>query len=124
MTAEALLCRMYLGWPRETKALNLGIKGLSTNFPFNGTTGSYYYWYYGTQVMHHAGGKDWENWNDAMKPQLMAMQVANGDDMGSWGPAGARFDSIAGRLNSTCMALYCLEIYYRHLPIYDTPWRE
>ncbi|MCY2985085.1 MAG: terpene cyclase/mutase family protein [Planctomycetota bacterium] len=124
MTAEALLCRMYLGWPRETKALNLGIKGLSTNFPFNGTTGSYYYWYYGTQVMHHAGGKDWENWNEAMKPQLMAMQVANGDDMGSWGPAGARFDSIAGRLYSTCMALYCLEIYYRHLPIYDTPWRE
>ena len=124
MTAEGLLCRMYLGWPRETKALNLGIKELSNNYLFNGTTGSFYYWYYGTQVMHHAGGKDWENWNNAMKPQLMAMQVASGNEVGSWSPAGARFDSVAGRLYSTCMALYCLEIYYRHLPIYDTPWRE
>ena len=122
MTAEGLLCRMYLGWPRDSKALNLGIKELLANYLFRGPDRSYYYWYYATQVMHHAGGKDWEAWNEAMKPQLLTMQVKEGNETGSWDPADAMFDRVAGRLYATCMVLYCLEVYYRHMPIYESPW--
>ncbi len=122
MTAEGLLCRMYLGWPRDSKALNLGIKELSANYLFRGPDRSYYYWYYATQVMHHAGGKDWETWNEAMKPQLLTMQIKEGNETGSWDPADAMFDRVAGRLYATCMVLYCLEVYYRHMPIYESPW--
>ena len=36
--------------------------------------------------------------------------------------ADAMFDRVAGRLYATCMVLYCLEVYYRHMPIYESPW--
>jgi hypothetical protein len=123
MTAEGLLCRMYLGWAREHKGVNAGLRELSSKYKFVGQDRSYYYWYYATQVMHHAGGKDWEEWNQAMKPQLLSLQIpTSSPDGGSWEPGQARFDRLPGRLFSTCMALYCLEVYYRHLPIYQSPW--
>jgi hypothetical protein len=41
---------------------------------------------------------------------------------GSWEPAGAipdRWSAHAGRLYVTTMNLLNLEVYYRHLPIYE-----
>lgn len=118
MTAEGLLCRQYLGWDRENPALLAGARELSTQRPFNYTNREFYYWYYATQVFHHLGGSEWDEWNRAMRVQLPEAQVKNGREAGSWAPQGAEWQQ-AGRLYTTCLAIYCLEIYYRHMPLYD-----
>jgi len=105
-TAQSqLLCRMYLGWPRETKAINYGINELASKYPIRGSDRSHYYWYYATQVMHHAGGKEWEAWNQAMKPQLLASQVSAGNEAGDWDPAEALFDRVGGRAGRSASLL-------------------
>ncbi len=124
MTAEGLLCRMYLGWEHSRPALDKGIKSLLKTAPFQDANNDFYYWYYATQVMHHFGGKPWKDWNGVMREQLPMLQEKQPPEVGSWGPRAGRFDQVGGRLYCTCMALYCLEVYYRHLPIYDSPWKN
>lgn len=124
MTAEGLLCRMYLGWPRTNAAIDGGTARLMGIAPFRIEDQAYYYWYYATQVLHHAGGQAWEDWNLVMREQLPTAQVDEGPEAGSWSPLGNRHDRAAGRLYTTCMAIYCLEVYYRHMPIYESPWSE
>ncbi|KAA5540751.1 terpene cyclase/mutase family protein [Roseiconus nitratireducens] len=118
MTAEGLLCRQYLGWPREHPALADGINLLLADAPFDIRDQNVYYWYYATQVFHHYGGSAWKKWNDDMKVKLPALQIKEGRERGSWAAQGDRW-SIGGRLYSTCLSIYCLEVYYRHLPLYD-----
>ncbi len=121
MTAEGLLCRIYLGWPRTEPALMLAIRDdLLPNKPRKDEEmSSVYYWYYATQVLHHIGGKDWEEWNGAMKKVLPAAQVRGGKEAGSWSPDKDQFGTSGGRLYTTCLNIYCLEVYYRHLAMYD-----
>lgn len=118
MTAEGLLCRQYLGWPRDHAPLIDGLNLLRADAPFDIQKHNVYYWYYATQVFHHFGGPMWTEWNDAMKVKLPALQIKDGANRGSWAPQKDRW-SIGGRLYTTCLSLYCLEVYYRHLPIYD-----
>lgn len=124
MTAEGLLCRMYLGWPRDNPAIDRGAQRLLQVAPLRVQTGEYYYWYYVTQVMHHVGGEAWDEWNDQLKVQLPSVQVKAGPETGSWPTASGRHDHAGGRLYATCMAIYSLEVYYRHLPIYESPWDD
>ncbi len=82
-----------------------------------------YYWYYGTQVMHHLGGEPWEMWNNATREALVALQERQGHEMGSWDPVGDAIHGgidvrVGGRLYWTALAICTLEVYYRHLPIY------
>lgn len=121
MTAEALLCRIYLGWPRTHPALMRAIRDdLLTNLPSDdGFESSVYYLYYATQVLHHVGGEPWKQWNAAMKRVLPATQVKNGPERGSWSAEHDLYGAAGGRLYTTCLSLYCLEVYYRHLAIYD-----
>lgn len=121
MTAEGLLCRIYLGWPRTEPAMMRAIRDdLLPNKPRKDEEmSSVYYWYYATQVLHHIGGKDWEEWNAAMKKVLPGLQVRAGKDAGSWDPDKDQFGASGGRLYTTCLNIYCLEVYYRHLAMYD-----
>ncbi len=121
MTAEGLLCRIYLGWSRTHPALLQGIAtDLLPNTPsLESTNFSVYYWYYATQVLHHVGGSSWEAWNRDMRRVIPAMQEKSGRDAGSWSPGRDAFGAAGGRLYTTCLNLYCLEVYYRHLSIYD-----
>jgi hypothetical protein len=81
----------------------------------------FYYWYYGTQVLHHYGGEPWRAWNNVMREELPAAQVKTGREAGSWAPQrDGRWGSAGGRLYTTCMAIYCLEVYYRHMPLYKS----
>ena len=42
-----------------------------------------------------------------------------GREAGSWDPRPAtRWGAHGGRLYVTCLSIYMLEVYYRHLPIY------
>lgn len=118
MTAEGLLCRQYLGWPRDEPALVRGVTRLIEESLFDRSDPNFYYWYYATQVMHHYGGGAWRSWNEKMSVELPAMQTRSGREAGSWAPQRDRWGSSGGRLYSTCFAIYCLEVYYRHMPLY------
>jgi len=117
MTAEALLCRFYLGYNQKSPGVEYGVNYLIKNHlpakpPFN-----MYYMYYGTQLMHHYGGQPWKTWNSQMRDLLITSQKPNGHRAGSWTPVESH-DRGGGRLYTTAMAICCLEVYYRHLPIF------
>lgn len=122
MTAEGLLCRQYLGWRRDDPRLVQGVELLMLSLP-RYEDRDVYYWYYGTQVMHHMEGKYWSAWNGALRDLLVKHQEKTGLEKGSWDPLGEHPDRWSNlgqgmRLYTTCLSLYMLEVYYRHLPIY------
>lgn len=116
MTAEALLCRLYLGWPPTDRRIRTGVQWLLTHHLPSLNNPNYYYWYYGTQVMHHVGGNSFRKWNYAMKAVLLELQEKVGRNAGSWPPVGA-WGSQGGRIYSTSLAICILEVYYRHMPL-------
>jgi len=121
MIAEGLLCREYLGWPADHPGLQEGVDYLRNHLPDRDRP-NIYYWYYGTQVLHHIGGEPWEEWNLAMCAALLSMQATAGHEAGSWEPLGGAIGGHdtqqGGRLYMTALAICNLEVYYRHLPIY------
>ncbi len=122
MTAEALLCRQYLGWARDDPNLKDGVDYLLTNLPDWHNNRNVYYWYYATQVMHHMEGEPWKKWNASMRDLLVSKQQTTGKERGSWHPTGPdpdQWGAHGGRLYTTCLSVFILEVYYRHLPIYS-----
>lgn len=126
MTAVGLLTRLYAGWTRNHLNMQRGADYLAENPPLIGTPRNpgrdTYYWYYATQVMFHMGGEHWENWNRQLNPLLVSSQLREGPAAGSWNPklpVPDRWGPHAGRLYVTTMNLLSLEVYYRHLPIYE-----
>jgi len=124
MTAEGLLCRQYLGWERNNPALVRGVDAISTDYNFDIRDTDYYYWYYATQVLHHYGGQPWNVWNRVMREKLPTIQIKRGPENGSWPPQSDRWGGTGGRLYTTCMAIYCLEVYYRHMPLYKSSFDD
>lgn len=124
VTAEGLLCRQYLGWHQDDPRLVEGISALNKS-PISydaGMTHDVYYWYYATQATHHMEGKIWDEWNNVMRKEVPAHQVKGGAEAGSWSPLGDKWGAVnygGGRLYVTCLSIYMLEVYYRHLPIYS-----
>lgn len=123
MTAEALLCRQYLGWQQHDERLISGVQYL-LDHPIQWRQENSYYWYYATQVMHHMQGDYWKEWNKVMRVELPAHQVKEGREKGSWSPERDRWGVYGGRLFNTCMHVFMLEVYYRHLPIYEHLYQE
>jgi hypothetical protein len=116
MVAAGLLCRMYMGWPREHPGLTEGVDLLARAGPH---PSNMYYNYYATQVLIHYGGPQWDAWNQVMREQLVREQVASGPATGSWYFAQPALHSrTGGRLYCTAMAAMILEVYYRYLPLY------
>jgi len=124
MTAEALLCRQYLGWARDDQRLLDGVKYITRpeNLIDFQKDRDVYYWYYAAQVCHHMEGEHWKRWNSVMRQAVPEQQVKKGREAGSWDPLKPRPDAWedhGGRLYVTCLSIYMLEVYYRHLPIYS-----
>jgi hypothetical protein len=130
VTAEGLLCRQYLGWRQDDERLVDGVSALN-KVPIEygeldpqfervvrSTEQDVYYWYYATQAAHHMEGKIWDDWNKVMREQVPAHQIKKGPEAGSWSPLGDKWGT-SGRLYVTCLSIYILEVYYRHLPIYS-----
>lgn len=117
MTAEGLLCRQYAGWRHNHPVLLNGVHWLASNHSPRSNRPNMYFWYYGTQVMHHMGGKLWTDWNAALRDLLISLQAVSGHEAGSWPPLGGH-DSQGGRVYTTALAACTLEVYYRHLPLY------
>jgi hypothetical protein len=123
MTAEALLCRQYLGWDRDDPRLVAGLEWITSpeNLVDFNRNRDVYTWYYATQAAHHMEGDYWKRWNAVMRQALPEQQVKHGRENGSWDPNQPTMDQWAphgGRLYVTCLSLYMLEVYYRHLPLY------
>jgi len=138
MTAAAMLCRLYLGTGPSNTALQQGADFLlqpgDAGNPapyYPGKTKNMYYEYYATQVMHHMGGDYWDRWNlgpdkkgpGGIRDSLIAKQEFDVKDEkrryyeGSWAKDGD-FQNDGGRVMATSLSLLCLEVYYRHLPLY------
>jgi hypothetical protein len=115
-TAVGLLCRMYLGWKREHGALQEGVEYLAQTGP---DPHNMYYNYYATQVMRQVGGERWDEWNSKMRDPLVAAQEKAGPAQGSWFFAGGHGADRGGRLYNTSLSTMILEVYYRHMPIYQ-----
>jgi hypothetical protein len=117
VTAEAYLCRQYLGWQTDDRRLIDGVGALNLNrVNYQAADRDVYYWYYATQACHHMGGEIWNTWNAAMRQEVPSHQVTSGKERGSWDPAGDKWGSTGGRLYVTCLSVYIVEAYYRHLP--------
>ncbi|MBL4883214.1 MAG: terpene cyclase/mutase family protein [Planctomycetaceae bacterium] len=114
-TSIGLLCRMYLGWETNHKAIQSGVVYLSSVGP---SPNNIYFNYYATQVMHHVGGASWSKWNLVMRDSLIASQVKSGPEKGSWNATDPH-GRTGGRLYQTCLSTMTLEVYYRHLPLYQ-----
>jgi hypothetical protein len=119
MTAEALLCRLLLGWRRDDRRLAAGVR-LILDSPPSFTEyhqRDVYYWFFATQTLYHYGGNEWQTWNSTMRELLLQHQEKEGAESGSWNPLKPERDEwghLYGRLYTTCMSLYILEVYYRH----------
>lgn len=129
MTAEGLLSRQFLGWDYKHPKLNEGAAWLTRNenlISYSEGKRDSYYWYYATQVTHHMGGRFWKKWNEVMRDEVPKAQIRDKkhSEFGSWNPkepiqeSGTNMWSTGGRLYITCLSIYMLEVYYRHLPIY------
>ncbi len=117
MTAEGMLCYQYLGASRSDPRLHEGAKYLLKHLPQKGKDTSYC-WYYGNQTMYHLQGDYWKQWNDAMKDTLLGTQLKDGPMAGSWDPKD-KWETSGGRIYSTSLRVLMLEVYYRHLPLYQ-----
>lgn len=126
MTSVGLLMRLYLGWRRDNADMTQGADWLLQRLPAEGTIANpqrdTYYWYYSTQVLFHMGGNRWKTWFGSLYPMLIRSQKQSGEFDGSWDPNGQIPDAwgrFGGRLYVTTLNILSLEVYYRHLPIYD-----
>lgn len=108
-----VLCRMYLGWKKDHPAIEKAVNRIAS-------TGlnkeDMYYNYYASQVVHHYGGDPWVSWNARMRDYLVSKQSKTGHEAGSW---HFTVDHATGRLWTTALSTLILEVYYRHLPIYQ-----
>jgi len=128
MTAEGLLCRQYLGWPADHPALREGVRHLleEPRRPrWQAGRRNVYQWYYTAQMLHNLQGDEWRVWEEELRRELVQNQVKSGKTtVGSWNPRQppGHPDENAdkgGRLYLTCLSLLCLEVNYRHLPLYQ-----
>jgi hypothetical protein len=127
MTAVGLLCRQYLGTNPRNPGLVKGCDYLLQTAP-PGSTTNIYYEYYATQVFHHFNNDLWKTWNEGtdakpgMREYLIRRQERNTDKQdhlaGSFPMAKDVWGRDGGRIMTTSLSLLCLEVYYRHLPLY------
>jgi hypothetical protein len=117
MTAQGLLCLQYLGARRDEPRMRAGTAYLLQHLPRpDGDTS--YYWYHANQVMYHVQGEPWKAWNGKLRDLLVSTQEKQGPVAGSWKPSDRR-EQPGGRLYATSLRLLMLEVYYRHLPLYQ-----
>ena len=118
MTAEGLLCLQFMGTRRDDPRMLNGASYLLRSLPEKQQKLTSYYWYYATQAMYHMQGDYWEPWNEKTKTVLIETQEMSGGNAGSWRPID-NWEKSGGRVYATSIKLLMLEVYYRHLPLYD-----
>ena len=115
MTAEAMVCWLFLGLPASHPACDEAAGYLTAQLPGQGEV-NFYYWYYGTLTMYQLQGAAWQRWNDALQKTLITSQRKSGPAAGSWDPT-CIWGGYGGRVYTTALGALCLEVYYRYLPL-------
>jgi hypothetical protein len=128
---------MYMGWERDEPRLVKGWRWLRDHTrPDPKAQSDLYFLYYATQIMRHMGGdlKDdspktkefrdgWMHWNVRMRDMLVARQDqgtgGHAHQLGSWAPGDDHWGQVGGRVMMTALSVLTLEVYYRHLPLYQ-----
>ncbi|MFO0191874.1 MAG: hypothetical protein ACK54F_11545 [Planctomycetia bacterium] len=117
MTAEALACRLFLGMPPDHPAALEAVDMLAQSPPARESPNAYA-WYYATLASFHAGGPQWDRWNERLHSALLPLQRREpGSLAGSWDPDPV-WGGHGGRVYSTALSAMTLEVYYRHLPMH------
>lgn len=117
MTAEAMVCRQFLGMPPESPTAIEAAEYLMTGLPEQGEV-NLYYWYYATIGLHQLQDAHWRRWNASLQRVLLGSRRTDGDFAGSWDP-NCKWGCYGGRVYSTAMAALCLEAYYRYRPLHE-----
>lgn len=118
MTAEALLCRLFLGQPVEHAVVQEALESLAAAPPDPAHPNAYT-WYYATLASFHAGGPQWEAWNTRLLAALLPLQRHGSDRLaGSWDPDPV-WGGHGGRVYATALSAMTLEVYYRHAPVHE-----
>jgi Tol biopolymer transport system component len=118
MTAEGLLCLQFMGESRNSPRMRSGADYVLKSLPEANQKNTSYYWYYATQVMYHMQGEYWDTWNEKTRELLVKTQHKSGGNAGTW-DAKDNWERSGGRVYATSIKLLMLEVYYRHLPLYD-----
>jgi hypothetical protein len=125
MTAEALVCRLFLGLSTDHPVAREAIDFVGRTPPASAEV-NIYTWYYATLASFHMGGPQWERWNVALQAALLPLQRHDpGPLAGSWDPDGV-WGGHGGRVYSTALSALTLEVYYRHQPLFmqGARWAE
>jgi hypothetical protein len=117
LTAIGALSRQFLGWKKADIQATVDGFVAKGGVPNPGHV-DLYYWYYGTLSTFQQDGDVWKKWNEGMKSTLISSQRTDGDEDGSWDPAGD-FSTDWGRVGQTALSCLCLEVYIRYLAISD-----
>ena len=119
MTAEALVCRLFLDGKKDHRAIDAAADFISREGIGNGQL-NLYYCYYGTLGLYQMQDHRWLAWNRELKSKILPRQRTDGSLAGSWNPDTV-WGRNGGRVYTTALATLCLETYYRFLPFYDLP---
>lgn len=122
MTAEAWVCRQFLGQGGPGPASDEAAAYLLENPSDRGLT-NVYYWYYATLALFQHGGESWTRWNGPVRDRLVDLQRKSGHQTGSWDPDGSLYGAKCGRIYCTTLAVLTLEVYYRYQRLQDEPRR-
>lgn len=114
-TAIGLCMLLYLGHSPGHTPLLVALGQVIQRGP---TKTDLYHDYYATLALHHSRHPAWEDWHVPLRDHLVRTQAKQGHERGSWHFRDHHGD-VGGRLYSTAMAIMILEIYYRHIPLYQ-----
>ena len=118
MTAEALVCRLFLHAKDEAETVAEAENYLQRNPPSPQKV-DFYYWYYASIALAQLGESDKpSDWTVALQEWLVTHQRTAGSLAGSWDPIG-RWGGYGGRVYSTALGALCLESYYRYFPLHQ-----
>ena len=115
MTAEAMLCRLFLYAEPDEAALDEAAQYVSEQLPGE-SQANLYYWYYATLALQQLGG---ETLGSLERGAPGCTAPSTGVAKERWREAGMPILSgevMGGRVYTTAMAALCLEAYYRYSP--------
>jgi prepilin-type N-terminal cleavage/methylation domain-containing protein/prepilin-type processing-associated H-X9-DG protein len=108
-TAIALGCRGLMGESSASVASQGALQYLIDANYLNQGNSTYYIIYYLTLAMGEIGGSYWESWDAAFRPNLLARQIKEGDDKGSWPINNYWSSNRGGKVYATAMSIVSLE---------------
>jgi len=119
-TAAGAFCRVLTGEdPKKSRAIARATDLCLSALPREGAVTEPVYWYFATMLLFQVGGDPWKAWNAGLKDAGLATQRRDGDEKGSWDPAGPNRTTL-GRAGATALMTMNFEVYYRYSRVFGT----